>query len=156
MTDTTEIRDRFWKELASSPFLMVGLNDSNEHSLPMTAQLDEDANHCFWFFTSRDNRLAAGGPAMAQFAAKGHDLFACINGTLTEETDPAVIDRHWSNQVEAWYPQGRSDPSLLMLRFDLGTAEIWLADMSIIGVFKMMFGGDVRSEMKGKHAEVAL
>ena len=93
---------------------------------------------------------------MAQFAAKDHGLFACINGTLVEETDPAVIDRYWSKQVEAWYEGGRNDPNLLMLRFDLGTAEIWLVDLSLTGVFKMMFGGDVSKEMKSKHAEVAL
>jgi general stress protein 26 len=156
MSTETEIRERFWKQLSESPFLMVGLQGSRDHNLPMTAQLDPDANHSFWFYTSKDNRLAPGGPAMAQYASKDHDLFACIDGTLTPETDPAVIDRYWSKQVEAWYPQGRNDPSLLMLRFDLNTAEIWEAEMSLKGVFKMMFGGDVRSEMKGKHAEVSL
>ncbi|NWK98625.1 general stress protein [Sphingobium lactosutens] len=156
MTNEADIRDRFWTDLSSSPFLMVGLRNSTEHSLPMTAQLDPKANHCFWFYTSKDNRLASGGPAMAQFAAKDHYLFACIEGTLVPESDAAVIDRYWSKEVEAWYPGGRNDPSLLMLRFDLGTAEIWRADLSITGVFKMMFGGDVQGEMKGKHAQVAL
>ena len=156
MTDETKIREHFWKELSSSPFLMIGLDGNREHSLPMTAQLDKDADSAFWFYTSRDNRLTPGGPAMAQFAAKGHDLFACIHGTLVEERDPAVIDRYWSKQVEAWYPGGRNDPSLLMLRFELGDAEIWLADMSIKGLFKMMTGQNVRSDMKGTHAEVAL
>lgn len=156
MSDESEIRNRFWQELSASPFLLVGLNGSTEHSVPMTAQLDKNANHAFWFYTSKDNRLAPGGPAMAQFAAKDHYLFACIEGILTPETDPAVIDRHWSKDVEAWYPGGRNDPSLLMLRFDLGTAEIWRADMSLKGVFKQLFGGDVREEMKGKHAEIAL
>lgn len=156
MADEADIRDRFWAELSTSPFLMVGLSNSAEHSLPMTAQLDPKANHRFWFYTSRDNRLAPGGPAMAQFVAKDHNLFACIEGALAPETDPAIIDRYWSKEVEAWYPGGRNDPNLLMLRFDLGTAEIWRSDMSLKGVFKMLFGGDVRDEMKGKHAEVAL
>lgn len=156
MSTETDIRDRFWTQLSESPFLMVALDSGSGHSLPMTAQLDPNANHAFWFYTSKDNRLAPGGPAMAQFAAKDHDLFACIAGTLVTETDPAVIDRYWSKQVEAWYPGGRNDPNLLMLRFDLGTAEIWRADMSLIGVFKQLFGGDVTDEMKGKHAEVSL
>lgn len=156
MSNETEIRDRFWAELSASPFLMVGLVGSQDHHLPMTAQLDPDANHCFWFYTSKDNRLAPGGAAMAQFSGKGHDLFACVNGTLSAETDPAVIDRYWSNDVEAWYPGGRQDPNLLMLRFDLGTAEIWRSDMSLTGAFKQLFGGDVRDEMRGKHAEVPL
>lgn len=156
MSTESDIRERFWAEMTESPFVMVKLDASHDHAVPMTAQLDPDANHEFWFYTSRDNRLAAGGPAMAQFAGKDHYLFACIAGTLVEESDPAVIDRYWSKDVEAWYPGGRNDPSLLMLRFELGNAEIWRSDMSLKGVFKQLFGGDVREEMKGKHAEINL
>ena len=43
-----------------------------------------------------------------------------------------------------------------MLRFDLGRAEIWRADMSLGGMFRQMFGGDVREEMRSKHVEVTL
>ncbi len=154
--NAAEIKTRFWKELEASPFLMVGLEDSHQHHLPMTAVLDRDADHCFWFYTARDNRLAGGGKAMAHYAAKGHDLFACIEGTLTEETDQAVIDKYWSKMVEAWFPGGRDDPNLLMLRFDLGDAEIWIADMGIKGMFKMLVGADVRGEYAGKHVETAL
>ena len=150
MSNETDIRHRFWTELSQSPFLMVGLRGSPDHSMPMTAQLDPGANHCFWFYTTRENRLAKGGPAMAQFAGKGHFLFACVDGTLVEEADPAVID------LASWYPGGRQDPHLMMLRFDLGRAEIWRADMSLGGMFRQMFGGDVREEMRSKHVEVTL
>lgn len=156
MSSEQDMRERFWKEMSKSPFLMVGLQGDQQHSLPMTAQLDPDANHCFWFYTTKDNRLAAGGSTMAQFVAKDHGLYACISGNLSPETDESIIDRYWSKQVEAWYPGGRADPNLLMLRFDLGDAEIWLADMSLSGVFRQMFGGNIRDEMNGKHAEVAL
>ncbi|MBY8825804.1 pyridoxamine 5'-phosphate oxidase family protein [Sphingomonas colocasiae] len=156
MSSDSDIRKRFWKEFEASPYLMVGLEDGHRHSVPMTAQLDKHADSAFWFYTATDNRLAPGGPAMAQFAAKGHDLFACIRGTLVAETDPAVIDRYWSKQVEAWYPGGREDPSLLMLRFDLDDAEIWLADLSVKGLFKLLTGGDIREEERGKHAELTL
>jgi general stress protein 26 len=154
MSDT--IRTEFWKALEHSPFLLIGLTGEHQHSLPMTAQLDRDANHAFWFYTSKDNRLAAGGPAMAQFAAKGHDLFACISGSLTPETDPAVIDRYWSKPVEAWYEGGRNDPNLLMLRFDLGDAEIWTADLGVKGVFKLLTGKTIDPQEAGRHAQVAL
>jgi general stress protein 26 len=156
MTSETEIRQRFWRELSQSPFMMVGLEGDHHHSLPMTGQLDAKANHCFWFYTTRDNRLAQGGKAMAQYSATDHCLFACIDGTLVTETDPAVIDRYWSRDVAAWYPGGKDDPNLLMLRFDLGHAEIWLADLGVKGIFKMLFGGKIADEMKGKHVELAL
>jgi general stress protein 26 len=156
MTSETEIRGRFWNELSKSPYLMVSLDRGHRHGVPMTAQLDAHADHCIWFYATRENRLAPGGPAMAQFAARDHGLFACIDGMLAQEADPAVIDRYWSKAVAAWYPGGRDDPDLLMLRFDLGTAEIWLADLSIKGVFRMLFGGNIGDEMKGGHVEMAL
>lgn len=153
---TDDIKHDFWKGLAASPFVMVGLDAGHAHSVPMNAQLDKDASGAFWFFTSRDNRLAAGGSAMVQFASKGHDLFACIAGTLTEEQDRTVLDRLWNTSIEAWYAGGKSDPKLLLLRFDLADAEIWTADLSIKGIFKMMTGMTMKGDELGRHAEVSL
>lgn len=152
----SEIKEEFWEELANSPYVMVGLEADQKHSIPMNAVLDRDADHCFWFYTSKDNRLAKGGPAMVQFASKGHDIFACVAGTLVEETDPEVIDRYWSNSVEAWYDQGRDDPNLLMLRFELASAEIWEADPGLKGIFKMLTGATMEPEDLGSHAKVRL
>lgn len=151
-----DIKHQFWKALADSPNVMVALHGGHEHSVPMRAQLDKDAHGAVWFFTSRDNRLASGGRAMAQFAAKGHDLFACIDGTLAPESDRAILDRLWSNPVEAWYPDGKDDPNLLLLRFDLADAEIWTADISVTGLFKMATGFTIKPGETGDHATVSL
>lgn len=93
---------------------------------------------------------------MAQYVAKGHDLFACVSGTLTPVTDRATIDKYWSKPVEAWYEGGKDDPDLLMLRFDLDDAEIWTAEAGIKGLFRLMTGSTVKEGELGSHAEVAL
>lgn len=153
--DRTTIAD-FYAALSKSPFVMIGLDDTPDHSEPMTAQTAEGVHDSLWFFTGKDNRIAMGGPAMAQFAAKGHDFFACIHGTLTAEEDPAMMDQLWSNQVEAWFPGGKTDPNLLLLRYDLENSEMWEADMSMTGMVKMMFGGKIKPSEVGDHAEVTL
>ncbi len=151
-----DIKTQFWKALADSPYLMIGTTAGHGHNIPMSAQLDKDADGAFWFFTSTDNRLAGGGPAMAQFAAKEHDLFACISGTLVQESDRTVVDKLWNNGVAAWYEGGKDDPKLMLLRFDLDDAEIWTADPSIKGIFKLMTGITMKEGELGQHAEVAL
>ncbi|APZ99048.1 general stress protein [Sphingopyxis sp. QXT-31] len=151
-----DIKETFWKSLADSPYVMIGLTGERDHNIPMNAQLDKYANSAFWFFTSTDNRIAPGGPAMAQFSSKGHDLFACIAGTLRTETDRTVLDKLWNNSIEAWYEGGKSDPKLVLLRFDLDNAEIWTADASLKGLFKMATGLTMKEGELGQHAEVAL
>jgi len=151
-----DIKQSFWKALTDSPYVMVGQVGERAHHIPMNAQFDEDARGAFWFFTATDNRLAGGGPAMAQFASKGHDLFACIAGTLRPEVDRAVLDRLWNNGIAAWYPGGKEDPKLVLLRLDLEDAEIWTADPGIKGMFKLATGMTMKEGDLGQHAKVAL
>ena len=148
-----DIKQRFWKELADNPYLMVALDAGHAHAIPMTAQLDKDNDGYFHFFHAKSGRLAAGGRAMAQYVAKGHDLFACVSGTLTPVTDRATIDKYWSKPVEAWYEGGKDDPHIVFLRMDLGRAEIWDGDMSLLNVAKMALGMYVHDEAEEKHVK---
>lgn len=151
-----DIKRKFWNALADSPYVMVGQTGEREHHIPMNAQLDRDAHGVFWFFTATDNRLAGGGPAMAQFASKGHDLFACISGTLRREPDRAIVDKLWNDDVAAWHPDGKDDPKLLLLRFDLEDAEIWTVDTSVKGMLKRATGMAAKEGDLGAHVTVAL
>ncbi|MCT2558097.1 pyridoxamine 5'-phosphate oxidase family protein [Tsuneonella sp. YG55] len=151
-----DLKEQFWKALAHSPFVFVSLQSSANDAVPMTAQLDKDANSAIWFFTSRDNHLAQMGPATCTFAGKDHEMFARFEGVLVEEKSRDRLDKQWSNFVEAWFPGGKDDPNLLMLRMDLGEAEIWNGDQSLLTTAKMALGMDVRGDMAGKHAEAAL
>ena len=82
--DLREIREKFWMALEDQPTVMLARLNSGDHAVPMRAQLDRHAHGKFWFFTKRENRCAAGGPAMAQFVGKGQNMFACIAGLLVE------------------------------------------------------------------------
>lgn len=150
-----DLKHDFWHKLSDGPFVMVRLTNGNDHALPMTAQLDRDMGPAkggaIWFFTERNNRLAPGGPAMAQFVSKGHDFFACVSGQIVEEQDRAVLDRLWSPQVEAWYDQGKTDPKLLLLRMTLDNIEAWEVDMGVTGWLKMVTGIGVKTDELGDH-----
>ena len=154
MADVTELKRHLWKKLADSPFVMVGLIDSRQHHIPLTTQLDEDQVDTLFFFAGKDNRLAPGGRAMVHFAAKGHDYFACLDGDLRVDNDFAQIDKLWNRHVESWFPGGKDDPNLALLRFDIDSAELWEADMSLSGVVKMLFGGKIKGDEEGSHAVV--
>ena len=149
-----QIKQDLWAKMADSPFLMVGLTDDRQHSEPLTAQLDRDQVDTLWFFVGKDNRIAGGGPAMAQFVSKGHDFFACLSGNVAQDNDRAMIDKLWNKQVEAWFPAGKDDPSLALVRLDIDSAELWESDISLAGRVKMLFGGTIKASESGSHAKV--
>lgn len=150
-----ELKKKFWKSLADSPFLFLELKDQAETAVPMSPQLDKDANSSIWFFTHTKSDFAALGNAVATFQSKGHDIYARFDGTLVKETSKERFDQFWNNFVEAWYDGGKDDPNILFLRMDLGTAEIWDGDLGLLNTAKMALGMTVVEEAEERHVKQA-
>ena len=160
MPSDTEIEAKFWKELKASPFMMLGLNGSQEaHGQPMTAQFEGEKGP-IWFFTTKTNTLVEAmresHDAIATYTSKGHDLFAAVRGTLSVDTNPANVDRLWNAHVEAWYEGGKSDPKLALLRLDTDSAQLWLGGSSIGAAILRLIGRDPKTDYKDNMAEVKL
>jgi general stress protein 26 len=154
--DPTELKEKFWNAMTQSSFVMLQLDSDQDSAAPMTAQLDEEAHSAIWFFTGRNNRFAAMGPATVTYQSKGHDVFCRFSGVLSEETSREVLDKQWSNFVEAWFPGGKDDPNLLMMRLDLGEAAIWSGELGVINTARMALGMNVTDKIKGSYADVRL
>lgn len=162
MTEPRDLEKKFWKALESDMTMMLGLvNEEDGHTRPMTAQLDEQRPGPIWFFTSTDNALArrlgdGDGRAIATFASKGHDVFATVHGSLRVDTDREVVDRLWNRFVAAWYPDGKDDPKLALLRLDPERGEVWLNGSSLVAGVKLLVGVDPKESYKDHVAKVDL
>jgi general stress protein 26 len=161
MSNETEIRDRFWKELKSERTLMLGLDGEPGGGMqPMTALIEEDDGGPLWIFTSKESDLAkaigGGKPAHATFTGKKHDLFANVTGRLSINNDKAVIERLWNPWVAAWFEDGKDDPKLCLLRFDAEHAKIWLNATPLGAAIEWLLRRDPKESYKEKVAEVAL
>ena len=163
MDRDAELAARFWKKLKSDRTVMLGMADIEDgHSQPMTAQVeDEDEdNGPVWFFSAKDTdfvrNLGQGRRAVAHFAAKDHELFASLDGTLVPFNDRATIDRLWNPFVAAWYPGGKDDPNLQLLRMNPDRVQVWLNDSGVLASVKLLLGRDPKKEYAGKVADVNL
>jgi len=111
---------------------MLGLmGEGAGHFHPMTAFCDGELG-AIWFFTRRDNalvrNLVQGGRAMFNLVSKDRELWACISGVITEQHDADRIDKYWGPVVSAWFPEGKDDPELTLLRLDADDAEVWISN----------------------------
>lgn len=160
MPTPAELKARFWDLLQSEMTMMIGLDGVEDgHARPMTANVT-GPNQPIWFFTSKDNeivhRLPRGNRAIATFTSRDHKLFATLHGDLHLDNDRATIDRLWNKYIAAWYPGGKDDPKLTLLRLDPDQAEIWENASSMIAGIKMLFGMDPREDYKDKVAKVSV
>ena len=148
-----ELKKKFWKALADSSFLFLQLDGDSSTAVPMSPQLDKDANSSIWFFTHTKSDFCKLGPATATFQGKDHEIFARFKGNLVKETSQERFDQFWNNFVEAWYDGGKDDPDIFFMRMDLGNAEIWDGDMSLLNVAKMALGMNVHEEAEEQHVD---
>ena len=160
MPTEAEIKDKFWDAVVSDRTVMLRLAKEGDMPRPMTAQLEDDEPGPLWFFADRTDDLASsigsGAAAELTFVDKGHDVFATVEGRLVQTDDRAMIDKLWSPFVEAWFPEGKTDPRLSLLRMDPGTATIWLAETGIVTGVKAMLGMDTQADYKDKVAHTRL
>jgi general stress protein 26 len=148
-----ELKKKFWRALADSPYLFLERSGESDTAVPMSPQLDKDANSAIWFFTHTKSKFAALGPVTATFQGKGHDMFARFDGILTRETSQERFDQFWNNFVAAWYDEGKTDPDLLFVRMDLGHAEIWDGDVGLLNTAKMALGITIHDEAEERHVK---
>ena len=160
MPTPDEMKEKFWNAVKSDRTMMVGLNGAHQsHTRPMTALRDGETGP-IWFFSSTDSELvrqsATPQRALATFVDKGHGLFACIHGTIVQDTDRAMVDRLWNPFVAAWYDGGKTDPKLVLLRLDPGEAEIWHDGSSLLSAIRILLGGDPQKDFSDSVAKVRL
>ena len=129
--DLAAVQTRLWDEIDKHPVGMLGLVGAAPHHFqPMTAFLDR-ADSRLWFFSYKDTELAeaaaSGAQVMLVFQQQPR-LYACIAGDLRTDYDRGRMDRYWSSSVAAWYPEGKDDPRLTLMRLDARDAEVWIQE----------------------------
>jgi len=128
----TEPQVQLLERIRGARCVMLGSPNPGEHMQPMAAQIDdaliETDPGAIYFFSDKTSDLGKAvlmdsGPVMLNVVEK--DYQACVSGHLYPNTDRTIIDRFWNPIAASWYPGGKDDPKLLILRFEMMDAAIW-------------------------------
>ncbi len=132
----------FWEALEKSNTGLLGLDQPGYHAQPMTAYREPETG-TIWFFTRDDTDLArdvgvggvggGGQSAMFHYGSKDQKVWACIHGDLSVHgQDREIINRYWNPVLAAWYPEGKDDPHLTILRFDGDDGRVWVSEGGLL------------------------
>lgn len=93
--------------------------------------LQIDANGSLWFFTRPSpEKQAKSGELNVAFAKPSSASYVSVTGSSEIVYDRAKVDELWSPMAKPWFPDGKEDPSLALLRVDVETAEYWDSNSS--------------------------
>jgi general stress protein 26 len=99
------------------------------HNARPMAVIDVDANGHLWFFTSKSSNKIADiikdSNVHLVFANPARDSYLDIRGRASVEENKASIEEKWNPIVKAWFPEGKNDPELCLLKVKTDEAHYW-------------------------------
>jgi len=124
------------------------------HSRPMSSNGDIDEDGDIWFFTNASSHkvseIAKLPKVNVSFADTDNQRYLSVSGTAQLVRDRAKIEELWRPEFKMWFPEGKDDPEIALLRVSLEKAEYWDSPSSTIG-FALSF---VSSLVTGKQPDM--
>lgn len=120
-------------------FCMLTTVDENgdPHSRPMSSNGDIDSNGDIWFFTGvsshKVSEISKLPKVNLSFADPDNQNYVSITGTAQLVRDRKKIDELWRPEFKMWFPKGKDDPEVALLKVNLEKAEYWDSPSSTIG-----------------------
>jgi general stress protein 26 len=104
-------------------------NDGKLHSRPMTTQQKDFDGH-LWFFTGLSTEIVPeveSNPKVnvSYSSPDKNSSYVSVSGAASVVRDRAKIKELWSPLYKAWFPKGKDDPDLCLLKIDVSEAEYW-------------------------------
>ncbi len=135
--------------------------DGSLHSRPMhTQEMKEDG--VLWFFTGKNSgktaEIKADSHVSVSYADPGSNTYVAVCGRATLVTDKAKIEEHWHEMLKAWFPEGKNDPNVALLKVTLDSAEYWDSPSSklvqLFGYVKAKVTGEPHRPGPDEHGTV--
>jgi len=94
----------------------------------MHAVPDKDQG-CLWFITdqrgAKDEEIQAAPEVCLAFADTRSNTYLSMTGRTEMLRDSSKARNLWSAETQAWWPKGRADPDVRVLRVIPENAEYW-------------------------------
>ena len=120
-------------------FCMLTTADENGdlHSRPMSSNGDIDPDGDIWFFTGASSHkvseIERTPKVNVSFADPDNQHYVSVTGTAQLVRDREKIDELWRPEFKMWFPEGKDDPDVALLKVSLEKAEYWDSPSSTIG-----------------------
>jgi general stress protein 26 len=110
--------------------------DGSISARPMMVQ-DKNFDGRLWFLTRSNSEkvdeIEQDQHVALTFADPSESKYLTLKGRASVNQDRAKIDELWNSMYTTWFPKGKDDPEIAVLRVDVSEAVYWEASSSKLG-----------------------
>lgn len=123
--------------------------DGSLRSRPMRhSEVKDDG--AIWFFTEyisgKSQEIKNDSHVNLGYSNPDDEVYVSVSGRATLSRDKAKIDELWSPVLKAWFPNGKDDPNIGLIRVSIDKAEYWDSPSStmvhLYGMAKAVLTGE--------------
>ena len=135
MTQTTEdATSKLWDMMRSIGFAMLTSEDDGHlRARPMVAS-QKEFDGTLWFFTRvsshKVEEVQAQHRVGVTYSEPSRQNYVSLSGDASLVRDAEAIASHWGEAMRTWFPKGKDDPDIALLKVDVTQAEYWDAPSS--------------------------
>ncbi len=82
-----------------------------------------------WMFSMKDSRkvenIKANNKVTVTYLHPESNLYLSVNGEASIVNDNLKVEQLWEESFKAWFPYGKSDPNLCLIKITPEEAEYW-------------------------------
>lgn len=130
-----EAETKVWSMIKEIKVAMMATHaeGGHMHARPMIASQNGFDGE-LWFFADRRSRLVDEvghcDRVLLTYADWSTQSYVSVEGIAAVVEDRSRISEHWSEGMRTWFPQGRDDPAIALVRVKVESAEYWDAPSS--------------------------
>ncbi len=102
--------------------------DGDFHTRPMATQ-EMDPDGTMWFFTydnsNKVDEIKQHERVSLSFSDPGSEVYVSTTGSAEIVKDRGKIDELWSDYLKTWFPNGKDDPNIALLKVSIQAGEFW-------------------------------
>ena len=153
---------KLWQLIKATKFAMLTTEDGDElRSRPMAVS-QSAFDGTLWFFTRASahkvDEVQAEQRVGVSFADPDRQNYVSVSGRASLVRDRDAIDGHWQEAMRTWFPKGKEDPDIALLKVEVTQAEYWDAPNSTMlhayGYVKARLTGE--SPKPGGHEKITV
>ena len=116
--------------------MLVTEDDGVLTSRPMQL-VQKEYDGTIWFFTKAESpkvdEIEQDRNVCISFSSPQDNTHVSLSGKARINKDQALINKFWSPFVAAWFPEGKDDPSCVLMEIKIEHGEHWDSETTKVG-----------------------